>query len=63
MPEEKAPSRKYFIDASFDRWLLRRNPTSTYVAIAIVSRPMYSVTRSTAPAMNIMPIVANRISA
>src|SRR5436190_22780408 len=48
--EEKAPRSRYFNEASFDRWLLRRKPTRTYVEMAVVSRPIYRVTRSTAPA-------------
>ena len=60
---KKAPRRKYFREASFERWLPLRNPTSTYVEMAIVSRPIYRVTRSVPPAMNIMPIVAKRIRA
>jgi hypothetical protein len=63
MPEENAPSRRYFSAASLERRSRRRNPTRTYVEIAISSRPMKMSTISKPAAMHIMPTTENSIRA
>ena len=58
-PDANAPSKKYLSAASAAGALRRLMPASTYTETDMSSRPRNSTIRSSAPAISVMPSVAN----